>query len=146
MILDSQEQLALNQSIVSAVGDVVSTNAYDTGSVGDIGIGEELFIHAQMGTTAGVGAGASVQAVLQTADDVAFATNLTEFPMGPIRGVAALTANSILGRIDFPIGMRRFFRVVFRVSGAAITAGTATAFVVKNEQANNTYPSGFTVA
>ena len=144
MILDSQEQFSSLQSIVSAAGDVVSTNAYDTGAAADVGVGEELYLVTRAGTAA-AGAGATVQVVLQTADDAAFTTNLTEFPQTAALGVAAVTANTEISKQRLPIGLRRYLRVVYRVAGAATTAGTMDAFLVKDVQANKPYASGFTV-
>ncbi len=91
------------------------------------------------------GAGASVQFVLQTATDAAFTTP-REFPLTAAIGVASLTANTMQYRGRLPIGLLRYLRVVYRVSGAATTAGTVNAYMVKDEQANVPYQSGFTVA
>jgi len=143
MILDKQEQLSLAQSIVSAAGDVVSTNVYDTGAAADVGIGEEMYIVVKT-VAAVVGAGATVQAVLQTDDNVGFASP-REFPLTGALAPAALGANTEIVKQRLPIGLERYLRVVYRVAGAATTAGTADAFLVKDVQANVPYASGFTV-
>lgn len=145
MILDSQEQFSSGQSIVAAAGDVVSTNIYDTGAAADVGIGEELYIVARIGTAVTSGGAATVQVVLQTADDAGFTTNLTEFPLSSALALAALTANTEIVKSRLPIGLRRYLRIVYRIGTAATTAGTVDAFIVKDVQANKPYASGFTV-
>lgn len=143
MILDTQEQFSAAQSIVSAAGDVASTNVYDTGAAADVGVGEELYIVAKT-IAAVVGAGATVQVVLQTDDNVGFATP-TEFPLTAALAPAALGANTEIVKQRLPIGLERYIRVVYRIAGAATTAGTVDAFLVKDVQANKPYASGFTV-
>ena len=98
-----------------------------------------------MATVAAVtsGGAATVQFVLQTADDTGFSTNLTEFPLTAARALAALTANTVRYRGDLPVGMRRYLRVVYRIGTATTTAGTATAYFTKNVQANT--PTATTV-
>ncbi|WP_375199067.1 Bbp16 family capsid cement protein [Cupriavidus metallidurans] len=145
MILDIQEQFSSAQSIVSAAGDVVSTNIYDTGAAADVGIGEEIYLVTRLGAAVTSGGAATVQVVLQTADDAAFSANLTEFPQSSALALAALTANTEISKQRLPIGLRRYLRVVYRVGTAATTAGTVDAFLVKDVQANRPYASGFTV-
>ena len=142
MYIDSQELLSSGQALSNAVGDLVSTNIYDCGAAYDAGIGEELYLNI---ATVVAAAGGSIQFVLQTATDSAFTTP-KEFPLTAAIAAASLTANTIQYRGRLPIGLLRYLRVVYRVSSAAITAGTADAYFVKDEQANVPYASGFTVA
>ncbi|OZI23747.1 hypothetical protein CAL26_09970 [Bordetella genomosp. 9] len=144
MILDTQETFSLGQSLISATGDVVSTNIYDTGSSADIGIGEPLFVYARIGTAV-VGSGATVQVVLQTDDNSAFSSP-REFPLSGALAPAALTANTAIVRARLPIGLERYIRLVYRIAGASVTAGTVDAYMALDVQANNAYPSGFVVA
>lgn len=145
MILDIQEQFSSAQSIVSAAGDVVSTNVYDTGAAADVGIGEEMYIVAKTIAAVTSAGAATVQVVLQTDDNVGFATPV-EFPLTGALALASLTANTELVKQRLPIGLERYIRVVYRVGTAATTAGTVDAFLVKDVQANKPYASGFTVA
>lgn len=138
-ILDSMARFSNAQSIVSGTGDVVSTDIYDTGAAADAGIGEEMYLEAR--TIAGaVGVGASVQFVLQTDDNASFSSP-KEFPLTPALAVAALTANTrqYLGRL--PIGLERFLRLVYRITGASITTGTVSAYLVKNPQVAPSLPT-----
>lgn len=135
MILDSQLSLSRAQSIAAAAGDIVSTDIYDTGAAADVGIGEDLYLQIQIGTAVTSGGSATVAFILQTDDNSSF-SSAREFPLtGPV-ALAALTANSIQYRGRLPIGLERFFRVVYRIATATTTAGTANAFLVHGVQAN----------
>lgn len=138
MFIDSQEALAEAQSVAAAAGDIVSTNVYDTGAAADVGIGENMYLTAKM-NAALVGAGASIAVVLQdSADNSSFTDKL----VGPTVAVASATANRNLAKIKLPIGLRRYLRVVFRISGATTTGGTASAYLVKDLDAQQYLASG----
>lgn len=140
MILDSQLSLSRAQSIAATAGDVVSTDIYDTGSAADVGIGEDMFLQIGIGTAVTSGGAATVQFILQTDDNSSFSSP-REFPLtGPV-ALAALTANSIQYRGRLPIGLERFFRVVYRIAAATTTAGTANAFLVHGVQASPAAPT-----
>lgn len=142
MILDSQNTFCTAMSVARAVGDAVSTDVYDTGAAADVGIGENLYVYAKM-DAALVGAGASIQVVLQdSADNSTFA----DAESGRVVPVASATANAELARLRVPLGLRRYLRVVFRISGATTTAGTASAMLALDVQAQQYGASGFTVA
>jgi hypothetical protein len=140
MILDSMEFFSNAQSIAAAAGDVASTDIYDTGAAADAGIGEELYL--QINTIAAVtsGGAATVQFVLQTDDNSAFSSPKEFLLTAPV-ALAALTANTrqYLGRL--PVGLERYLRVVYRIATATTTAGTATAFLVKNPQVAPSLPT-----
>jgi hypothetical protein len=139
MYIDTQETFADAQSVASAAGDVVSTNVYDTGAAADVGIGERLYLYAKM-NAALVGVGASIQAVLQTSDTVG--SGYADAAAGPVVAVASAGANKDLAKIALPIGLKRYLRVVFRISGATTSAGTATAVLVNDVQAQQYLTSG----
>lgn len=142
MIIDSQEKFSEAQSVAAAAGDIVSTNVYDTGAAADVGIGEEMYLYAKM-NAALVGAGASIQVVLQdSADNSSFADKQASAAVP----VASATANATLAKVRLPIGLRRYLRVVYRISGATTTAGTASAYLVKDVDAVQIGASGFSVA
>lgn len=142
MILDSQNTFCTAMSVARAVGDAVSTDVYDTGAAADVGIGENFYVYAKM-DAALVGAGASIQVVLQdSADNSTFA----DADFGRVVPVASATANADLARLRIPLGLRRYLRVVFRISGATTTAGTASAMLALDVQAQQYGASGFSVA
>lgn len=132
MILDSQTRFSDAQSAVSAAGTLASTNYYDTGATADVGIGQEEYLVIQV-NAAITGVGASVQFALQTDSSSAFGTAVT-IPLTSAIGVASLTANSVQVRTRLPIGLQRYIRVAYIVSGAATTAGTVTAFLTNDIQ------------
>lgn len=140
MMLDSQLTLSRAQSIAAAAGDVVSTDIYDTGAAADVGIGEDLYLVIQTVAAVTSGGAATVQFVLQTATDAAF-TSPVEFPLTGARALAALTANTFQYRGRLPIGLLRFFRVVYRIATATTTGGTANAYLVHGVQAAPTLPT-----
>jgi len=142
MILDSQNTFCTAMSVARAVGDAVSTDVYDTGAAADVGIGENFYIYAKM-DAALAGAGSSIQVVLQdSADNSTFA----DAEAGRVVALASATANAELARLRAPIGLRRYLRVVFRISGATTSGGTASAMLVKDVQAQQYGASGFSVA
>lgn len=141
MILDTQEQFSAAQSVAAAAGDIASTNTLDTGDATDKGIGETMYLYVKL-VAALAGAGASIQVVLQdSADNVTFA----DVQAGKVIALANATANAELYKQRLPIGLRRYLRVVYRISGAASTGGTADAFLAKDVQAQQYGASGFTV-
>ncbi len=144
-MLDQNTKLATAQAVTST-GDTASTNVYDFGSAATADaalVGEELWINALVDTTATSGGAATVQVVLQdSADNVTFADVLS----GPVVALAKLKAGTPLLLTEPPVGLRRYFRVAWRVGTAALTAGKFTAFVSMGVQANIARPSGFTVA
>jgi len=131
---------------VTATGDTASTNFYDTGGTynGNAGLtGENLWVQAFCSTTATSGGGATIQAVLQdSADNATYADVLA----GPVFAVAACVAGTRLLAVQPPIFMRRYWRIVWRIGTAVLTAGKFDAFVSNTIQANRQDPSGFSVA
>lgn len=152
MILDRMEEFSVAQTLIVGTGDTVSTNVLDTNPTGipatpqniDVGVGEEVYINVRIGTAA-LSATGTIQVVLQTDDNVGFATP-KEFPLTAALAQAALTANTLIYQGRLPIGLERFLRVVYRVGTAAFTAGTVDAFLTKDTQAYRPYQSGFTAA
>ena len=142
MILDTQETFSDAQSVASAAGDVISTNVYDTGAATDVGIGADIYLYAKM-NAALVGAGASIAVVLQdSADNSTFADVQVVSKVVP---VASATLNAELVRARLPIGLRRYLRLVYRISGATTTAGTVSSFLATDVQAQQYGASGFSV-
>lgn len=145
MILDSQEVFSAAQA-PTAVGDTASTNQIDTGSVSDDGIGEDISVYAKVDTTFTSGGAATLQVVLQSsADNSTYVDKL----LSPVYALAALTAGAVLLNAVLPIGpntvSNRYLRVVYRIGTAVMTGGAVSAFIVKNPQAYQFGPNGFSV-
>jgi hypothetical protein len=134
MLMDRNARFSQGQSVASAAGDVVSTDVIDTGSATDIGMGEELEIMVTIGTAVTSAGAATLQPVLQTADNVSFSTNLTEYPLRGALALAALTANTDIYVGRLPVGLRRYIRMVYRIGTATTTAGTVSAHIVLDAQ------------
>jgi hypothetical protein len=135
MILDTQTRFSSAQSIAAAAGDVASTDQYDTGSVADTGIGNDLLLQIMTVAAVTSAGAATVQFVLQTSDSSTFASGNVEFPLTAALALAALTANTIQYRGRPPVGLKRYLRVLYRIGTATTTGGTATAFLVNDLQA-----------
>jgi hypothetical protein len=141
-MLDSEIVFAEAQT-VTATGDTASTNVYDCGGAngqGDNGqTGENLWVNAVCSTTATSGGGATVQAVLQdSADNVTFADVIA----GPAVAVANVVAGLSLLQVQPPPGMRRYWRIAWRVGTAVLTAGKFDAYVSNTIQRNVARASG----
>ena len=144
-MLDNYGKLASAQA-VTATGDTASTNIYDNGSANasdNSMTGENLWVNAVVDTTATSGGAATMQAVLQdSADGSTFADVLA----GPVVALASITAGAVLLQVQPPVGMRRYFRIAWRVGTAVLTAGKFTAYVSNTLQRNIARQSGFTVS
>jgi hypothetical protein len=145
-MLDSELQFSIAQ-VVTATGDTVSTNVYDNGGAngqGDNGqTGENLWINALINTTATSGGSATIQAVLQdSADNSTFADVIA----GPAVAVASAVAGLSLLQVQPPTGMRRYWRIAWRIGTAVLTAGKFDAYVSNTIQRNVQRPSGFSVS
>lgn len=139
MFIDTQEEFSVAQAIASVVGDVVSTNVYDTGAAADVGIGEEIYVYAKT-VAAMAGAGSSVQVVVQTSDVVD--SGYTDAGAGQVVPLASAGANKAIARFRLPIGLKRYIRLAYRISGATVTGGTVSAFLALDVPANVSNASG----
>lgn len=146
MLIDTQLKLSALQSLIHAVGDVVSTNVIDTGAAADTGIGEGMRLVVRVGTAVLAAGGAStMQFVLQTSTDEAFSSPVEVQLSGAI-AKASLTANTVVYSSRLPQGLLRYLRVVYRIATNDVTAGTADAFLVKDQDAQQYVAKNFTVS
>lgn len=139
-ILDSMARFSNAQSIAAAAGDVVSTDIYDTGAAADVGIGEELYLEVRTVAAVTSGGAATVQFILQTDDNAGFSSP-KEFPLTAALALAALTANTRHVLTRLPVGLERYLRVVARIAVATTTAGSMTAYLLKNPQVAPSLPT-----
>lgn len=147
MILDSMEQFASAQSVAAVVSDIVSTNVYDTGAgpnafAGDQGAGENIWLFAKLIAALTSGGAGTVQVVFQdSADNSSWADVMT----GKVFTTTTGVANAVLAKLKLPVGLRRYWRVVFRIAGATTTGGTASAYLTKDVEALQYGTNGFAV-
>lgn len=138
-----QEIVFCEAQAVTATGDTASTNVYDNGGAngqGDNGqTGENLWVNAVISTTVTSGGAATGQAVLQdSADNSTFADVIA----GPALALASMVAGTVMLQVQPPPGMRRYWRIVWRVGTAVLTAGKFDAYVSNTIQRNVARPSG----
>ena len=141
---------------VTAVGDTPSTNIYDNAGgtnivpnngQGDNGLtGEMLWVQVVARTLPASGGAATIQGVLQnSADNVTW----VDVSAGPVYPVATVLAGYHILRVQPPVlpnpGMLRYWRIVFRIGTAALTAGTFDAYVSNTLERNIARAAGFTV-
>ena len=143
-MLDSNLVFAESQA-ATAIGDTPSTSSYNAGNAGAGDAGqttENLWAQAICTTTATSGGNATVSAVLQSSPDNA---TWTDAVIGPAIPVADLTAGTVLLNVQPPPGMKQYWRFVWRIAVAALTAGAFDAFVSNTLERNIAQPSGFVV-
>jgi hypothetical protein len=168
MILDRQNRFSAAQSLISGVAVVPSTDIIDlhllTGiawnppsplaagqGIRDIGIGDSpaLKIYAAI-VSPGVGAGASLQALAQGAPDDGTGNPGTwvTYVSGGTVAVAGLIAGARLLDIDWPrppagVGLPRFIRLAYNITGAGLTGGTIDGYLVLDRQDQIVSAAGF---
>lgn len=71
-----------------------------------------------------------VSASLETSDDESFTSSETVMTL-PEYPVASLTAGAVLCKVCLPLGMKKYSRVKYTVTGTG-TAGTISAFLMDN--------------
>lgn len=147
-MLDSEIQFSIAQA-PTATGDTASTNVYDSGGAngqGDAGqTGENLWVNVVVKTAMTSAGSATMQAVLQDSADNATFADVALGPALAYNATAAAAGSSLL-RIQPPVGMRRYWRTVYRIGTAVLTGGTFDAYVSNTIQYNTARPSGFSVS
>lgn len=142
---DSNLQFASAQSIVSGIGDVVSTNILDTLVAQDEGIGNSAFKFVWDITTIPTSAGAAtIQFVIQTSADN---STWVDEALSPAYAYNAVPVNA-LGQACVQAlepGMKRYIRTVVRIGGAATTAGAVNSYAVLDAQKYQFGAIGYTV-
>ena len=120
-LIDYNNMFSNGQAVTSSAA---STYYIDGRAAGEA-LDTNLYLIVEVGT-AFVG-GTSLEIALQTATDSSFASPVTLYDSGAIL-LASLTANTVLVKVPIPIGLLRYLRVYYTVSGT-MTAGTVSAFL-----------------
>lgn len=147
MITDKQLTFSEAQAVTTSAA---STNVVDLGplthgnTVRDIGAGEPVYLVIQVGEDATASGSATVNFALQTDTVENFASPTVLFDSGAI-GKADLTAGARPVAIAVPRGVERYLRVNYTVSTGPLTAGTFSAYLVKDVGDATLYSSGFAV-
>lgn len=105
-----------------------TANSTDTLCLGGGDIVHGLYFVLQVGKAfAGL---TKVAVSLETSDDEAFTSPETVMAL-PEYPVASLTENAVLCKVCLPLGMKKYSRVKYTVTGKG-TAGTINAFLMDN--------------
>lgn len=155
MILDTQARFAVLQAVTaSAISqDVIDLGAVTTGGAGtpanaiqDIGIGEVLNLVVNIGTAFSGGAATSMTITLESALDA----GLTSSPIvhqSVNFTTAQLTANTQRLVSFVPSApFQRYVGLRFAPQGGSYAAGTISAYIALDVQANRQYASNFVAA
>jgi hypothetical protein len=142
MLLDNQNLVSNNQSLVQAAGTYLSDFSIDLGATGTIpGLGgspnsdpgkSDIEFIAQIVQTFTSGGAATLQVNLVMADDAALTTNLVVLESTPVLALATLVAGYQfrLGH-QLPVGItKRYIGLQYIIGTAAMTAGKVTAGVI----------------
>lgn len=129
MYMDAQNRPSNNQSLISGIGTVVSTDSIDMLAGVDNPGRSGMLRAVSVLTTAMAGAGSSVRAELIESDNA----NLSSpniLAVGPTIAVAAGAAGTRLMDQVLPDSSRRYIGFQYVITGAAITAGAVTSGIV----------------
>jgi len=112
-------------SNAQAVTSSVASTYYIDGRAAGEALNNDIYLIVEVGTE--FAGGTSLEIALQTSADSSFSSYTTLFDSGVIL-LAKLTANTVLVKVPIPIGLLRYLRVYYTVSGT-MTAGTVSAFL-----------------
>ena len=130
MIIDAQNQFSQAQA-VTATG--ASTNVIDTGG-GDPGMSQDQAPWLYVRCNAAYNNLTSLGIKLQSSVDAAFSSPVdSAISITPL--LAALTVSTDLIKVVLPIGLNRYLRVYYTVTGTTPTLGSIDAELVFDVQA-----------
>lgn len=112
-------------SNAQAVTSSVASTYYIDGRAAGEALNNDIYLIVEVGTE--FTGGTSLEIALQTSADSSFSSYTTLYDSGVIL-LAKLTANTVLVKVPIPIGLLRYLRVYYTVSGT-MTAGTVSAFL-----------------
>jgi hypothetical protein len=138
MYMDAQARPSNNQSIVSGIGTVVSTDSIDLlSAIDNPGRGGTPLRAKSVLTTAMVGAGSSVQAQLISSANSNLSSP-TVLASGPVVPVASAGAGTSLLDVPVPDSAQQYLGFQYVITGAAVTAGAVTSGIVGGTDRNST--------
>ena len=139
MILD--KDLAFSEAQVIPTGATTpSTNVVDLGSVRDIGVGEDMELVVVL-TSALVGAG-TVAVVIQTDDNVGFASPVTAQTIGTFAAASA-AGTRFTAKIQPGAIVERYMRVAY--TSGVLTGGAASAYLAHGVDNTRFYADAITI-
>lgn len=149
MYIDKNTEFSDAQSIVGVAATAInSTNSIDLGSARDVGAGEDVWLVIQVQTTvlaAGGAANVTFKLLEDSQADMASGSAKTLYNSGAI-AKATLVAGYRVCAIKLPRTAQRYLRCTYTPDTNDTTAGKVDAFLTKDPDANQAYPSGFSVS
>ncbi len=137
MLVDRQLLMADSQA-PTTVGGTDSTDTIDFGSVGDKGIGTQLWSVLTVTQTVTSGGAATVQFKLVTDDASNFPSAATLWDSGAL-AIAGLTAGKVFA-VPLPPGVERYLKATYTIGTAALTAGKFHWAIVRDVDLQKIYP------
>lgn len=129
MITDKNLELSLAQALTATAA---STNHIDQLAKGDAMDGSEVYLVVRCGTLLNsAGNGATLKIGIESDSDSGFATNKIEHAAKTI-AEASIAANSVLWKTKLPLGLQRYVRLYYTVTGENFTSGTIDAMITPN--------------
>ena len=134
-LMDSKNTLSDNQTLIFAVGAAPSTNTLNLSVLRNIGIGEPVPVLAQITDDFLSAGAATLQLIIETDDNVGFASAETLYDSGAI-GKAALVAGYKFLINSFPRTNQKWVRARLVIGTADGTAGTILITIGAQDQTN----------
>lgn len=130
MYIDHETMFSDKQAITA---DAASTNVYDTSATKDVGKGEPARLIVQV--MEAFNNLTSLDVIFQTATDSAFTSPVNTAVRKSVL-LADLALGAVLVDVPLPVGLKRYLRVYYDVTGTAPTTGKVSAFLVLDSQTN----------
>lgn len=152
MYVDKQEEFSDSQAVtVTAISTNVIdlTQGYGSLTTIDIGTGEEMYLVIQVDVAAAAAGAATVTFTLESDSTADLATSPSVHWQSQAIGKATLVAGYEVARVKLPPGppeYERYLGVRYTIGTGPLTAGSFSAFLTKDIQKNQAYPTGFSVA
>lgn len=147
MILDKSNEFSDSQAITASAlsTNVIDLNPSGKNPVQDIGAGEPIWLVVQVDKAATAAGAATVAITLESSAAPGMSSPTVHYNSGP-KALANITAGAELVRVRLPGGdYKRYLGIRYTVDTGPLTAGSFSAFIVKDAQANRAYASGYIV-
>lgn len=143
MIIDHQNLFSDAQAVTA---DAASTNLIDLGAVRNLGVGENLYVVVQVDVTMDDASDDSTCTVTVESDDAAaFSSATTRQTIGTFAATSA-AGTRLVARLQPDVINERFIRLKYTMANGDLSAGSFTAFLVKDLQAYTSYADNITIS
>lgn len=143
MIHDAQGLFSDAQAITAAAA---STNYIDLGAARDIGVGQELYIVAQVDVAFTDGSSDSTLTVtIESDDNSSFSSATVVQTVGTFAALSAAGAR-LVARVQSFTTPERYIRVYYTPNNGNLTTGSVTAFLANGVDSIRTYADNTTIS